>query len=191
MGMFGDDFDRRFAIVAETRRRWSLTEKRKIVAEACMPCANVSAVARRHGVKAALLYRWKKELGGEVATSGATTFVPVTIDEEPVADVPPAPPPPPVTISEPVFPQHDWPLEVRLANGRRILVGTDIDTRALKRIIVALEGCAADPFWRACVAGDGIHRHAQGISRTVTAGAGDVEERPVCRTFVRVSWQAW
>ncbi len=52
--MSGDDLDRRFDAVAETRRHWSLAEKRKIVAEACVPFANVSAVARRHGVKPAV-----------------------------------------------------------------------------------------------------------------------------------------
>lgn len=48
MGMSGDDSDRRFMIVAETRRRWSEIEKRAIVEEPSWSCTNVSAVARRH-----------------------------------------------------------------------------------------------------------------------------------------------
>lgn len=138
MGMSGDDFDRRFDVVAETRRRWSLAEKRKIVAEACVPCANVSAVARRHGVKPALLYRWKKELGPGVAKPDEPTFIPVTISAQPVPETPTSPPPspkpPPVEISE-----NNQTIEVRLANGRSVRVGPNIDAHALKRIINALD----------------------------------------------------
>jgi len=131
--MSGDDFDRRFDVVADARRRWSSAEKRKIVAEACVPHANVSAVARTHGVKPALLYRWKKELGGKVVQPDKPVFVPVTINEQPDCEAP-ATPPPPVTVAG-----HDEIIEVCLANGRSIRVGTDIDARALKRIVMALE----------------------------------------------------
>lgn len=133
MGMSGDDFDRRFDVVAETRRKWSIAEKRKIVAEACVPCANVSAVARRHGVKPALLYRWKKELGNDAAQPDTPTFVPVTIAAQPMSETT-APPPRPVEISG-----KDETIEVRLANGRSVCVDLDIDTNALKRIINALD----------------------------------------------------
>lgn len=47
MDMSGDGSDRAFTIVAETRRRWSEAEKRRIVEEASGSCTNVSAVARR------------------------------------------------------------------------------------------------------------------------------------------------
>ena len=60
--MSGDEFARRFEIVAETRRRWSREEKLAIVEEASGLSVNISAVARRHGIKPALLYRWRKEL---------------------------------------------------------------------------------------------------------------------------------
>ena len=77
MVMSGDDFERRFEIVADTRRRWSREEKLAIVKEASVPCTNISAVARRHGIKPALLYRWKKELSGNAAPA----LLPVTISE--------------------------------------------------------------------------------------------------------------
>ena len=53
--MSGDEFARRFEVVAETRRRWSLEEKLAIVEETSGPCVNVSAVARQHGIKPAPL----------------------------------------------------------------------------------------------------------------------------------------
>ncbi len=138
MGMSGDGFDRRFDFVAETRRKWSIAEKRKMVAEACVPCANVSAVARRHGVKPALLYRWKKELGPDVAKPDEASFVPVTIAARPVPEAPTIPPhlpqPPPVEISG-----SNETIDIRLANGRSVRVDLAIDTQALKRIINALD----------------------------------------------------
>lgn len=95
--------------------------------EVCEPCANVSAVARRHGVKPALLYRWKKQFGGAA----------------PPALVP-------VKISEPAEEETDcasttsWPRDciiwISLGNGRSVRLPVDIDGSALRRIVVALEG---------------------------------------------------
>ena len=48
--MSGDEFARRFEVVAETRRRWSREEKLAIVEEASGPCVNISAVARRQSI---------------------------------------------------------------------------------------------------------------------------------------------
>ena len=131
--MSGDNFDQRFDVVAETRRKWSLAEKRKIVAEACVPCANVSAVARRHGMQPALLYRWKKELGNDVAEPDTPTFVPVTVATQPMSETT-APSPRPVEISG-----KGETIDIRLANGRSARVDLSIDAHALKRIINALD----------------------------------------------------
>jgi len=46
----------------ERRRRFSDEEKRQIVAEAAMPGASVSAVARNHGIAPNLLFAWRKAL---------------------------------------------------------------------------------------------------------------------------------
>lgn len=128
--MSGDDFDRRFDLVAETRRRWSLAEKRKIVDEASGPCTNVSAVARRHGVKPALLYRWKKELAG--GSSQVPTLLPVTVtsvhsnddDEEPGPHV---------------QDNSAYMVEIELSNGRTLRVPQRINADILIRLMNALE----------------------------------------------------
>jgi len=110
MAMSGDDFERRFDVVADTRRRWSLAEKRRIVEEASAPCTNVSAVARRHGTKPALLYRWKKELAS--GTSEAATLLPVTMTPEPEAEDDHEP--------RAGLPASASPLvEIELSNGKR------------------------------------------------------------------------
>ncbi len=44
------------------RRKFNEADKRRIVEEAAQPGANLSAVARRYGVAARVLFRWKQEL---------------------------------------------------------------------------------------------------------------------------------
>jgi transposase len=51
------------------RRRWTTGEKLRIVAESVQSGETISAVARRHGVAANLLYRWRRLMteGGAIA----------------------------------------------------------------------------------------------------------------------------
>jgi transposase-like protein len=59
------------------RRAFDEADKRQIVEEATRPGASLSQVARRYGIAARLLFRWKQEL-----TIAATAFVSVEIAEE-------------------------------------------------------------------------------------------------------------
>ena len=127
---------RRTVTVLATRRDWSPSAKRRIVAEASEPGANVSAVARRHGVAPPLLYRWRKDaLVAQGATvSPAPAFLPVIIDRPaPASDVDARhhcamAPPSAASL-----------IEIVLSRGRIVRVGSDVDTAALTRIIAALE----------------------------------------------------
>ena len=56
------------------RRKFSEADKRRIVEEAVQPGASLSEVARRHGIAARVLFRWKQEL-----TQVAPLFVAVEI----------------------------------------------------------------------------------------------------------------
>jgi transposase-like protein len=128
--MSGDDFDRHFDVVAEPRRRWSLAEKRRIVEEARGACTNVSAVARRHGIKRALLYRWKKELAGDATAAPTLLSVALTSASDEDDEEGPGP----AASNGPVF-----MVEIELGNGRTIRVPPQIDVEALKRLINVLE----------------------------------------------------
>src|SRR5262245_42385230 len=44
----------------ERRRRWSLEEKERLLAECDQPGERVSAVARRHGVSPSMLFKWRR-----------------------------------------------------------------------------------------------------------------------------------
>lgn len=59
------------------RRAFSEEDKRRIVAEAAQLDASLSAVARRYGIAARVLFRWKQEL----ALATAPVFVAVQITD--------------------------------------------------------------------------------------------------------------
>ena len=112
------------------RRRWSAEEKRQILAEASEPGASVAVVARRHDMNANLLFTWRRAVAAAVpekAPAGrAVTFVPATITADPV---PAIPPPPPSAAGR---------MEIALAGGDRVTVGSDVDAAALARVIRVL-----------------------------------------------------
>ncbi|MFM6549537.1 MAG: transposase, partial [Microcystis panniformis] len=57
------------------RRRWSAGEKQRIVAEA-ETCGNVIATAKRYGIQAQQIYRWRERVGPE---DGASGFMPIAV----------------------------------------------------------------------------------------------------------------
>ena len=77
-GGLRDDRLRRIEVITghERRRRWSADEKAQITAESFAPGANISAVARRHGVSVGLLHYWRK-CARDAAGGTPLQFVPV------------------------------------------------------------------------------------------------------------------
>ena len=121
-------------VAARKRRSWSREQKTAIVAEIDVGGARLSEVARRHGVHANVLFRWRRALGsvvdappsdtGPTAAAPATRFVPVVL------------PPPSAPASMSPGPGM---IEIVLAGGRTVRVGADVDTGVLVRIVEALE----------------------------------------------------
>jgi transposase len=109
------------------RRIWSEDEKRRIVSETLVPGASVSIVARRHDINANMLFTWRRQLGSGrfIAAGDAVTFVPATIT------------PGPATAEAPASPAVGR-MEIVLAGGDRIIVGADVDTTALTRVMKVL-----------------------------------------------------
>ena len=78
----GDSYRRIEVITGQRRRRrWTAEEKARIVAESFEADANISEVARRHGVARGLLTVWRRQFAA-AARSKAASFVPVRIVEE-------------------------------------------------------------------------------------------------------------
>lgn len=77
---------RRIEVITGRRKRrdWSDEEKARIVCESAEPDANISAVARRHGVNRGLLNAWRREAGligqrAGKALGREPAFVPVNV----------------------------------------------------------------------------------------------------------------
>ena len=68
--MSGDEFARRFAVVAETRRRWSQEEKQAVVEEASGSCVNGTLDHTRGELQVLLLHtsRWTNSVGEDQPT---------------------------------------------------------------------------------------------------------------------------
>ena len=127
------------------RRRWTLAEKQRIVAESYSAPRLVSATARRNGLSASQLFTWRRQAQEgrlvEADADEATTFAPAIIS--------------PVTGSPPSFPGHleaaenslssprpvaaAGRIEIVLARGRRVIVDNGVDAAVLARVLAVLE----------------------------------------------------
>ena len=125
--MSGYSQDKSFAVVAETRRKWSAAERKQIIAET--EGASVSSVARKHGAAASLVFRWRREAGlaGKKSRGKpAAVFVPGAL--------------PALTHDAAVAGADRGMIEIELAGGRRLRVTGPVETEALRRVIAVLEG---------------------------------------------------
>lgn len=117
----------------ERRRRWSLDDKLRIVAETREPGASVRAVAARHDVYPNLLSTWRNlERCGRLGSTTPPRFVPIRL----VATAPSTAAMPPPTADR--FAADA--IEVTLPDGSRVRVGNDVSLPALRRVITALRG---------------------------------------------------
>jgi transposase len=73
----------------ERRRRWSASEKERLVAASLEPGAVVSALAREAGLHPSQLYKWRRQLSSRQRV--APDFAPVRIIAETAAPGLPAP----------------------------------------------------------------------------------------------------
>ena len=117
------------------RRNFSLSDKKRIVAETERPGTTLSAVARRHAIGARLLFRWKQEL----APPEPPTFLTVSLADgasfpEPVGASPSA------AAATLIVERARHEIEVELVGGRRVRFDRDTDPQAVRAMVAALEG---------------------------------------------------
>jgi transposase len=127
------------------RRRWTLEEKQRIVAESYDGRRLVSATARRNGLSASQLFTWRRlaREGRLVEADEVTTFAPAIISREPsTGSLPSLPecleaaensPSSPCPVAAP------GRIEIVLTCGRRVIVDTGVDAAALVRVLAVLE----------------------------------------------------
>lgn len=129
-------------ITTGARRRWTLAEKRRIIAESYS--GRVSATARRNGLSASQLFSWRRlEREGRLgAAAEAIRFAPAVVANDAAPSGPPslaeqvtAPEPPGSPICPRVAPGR---IEIVLRCGHRVLIDNGVDAAVLARILAIL-----------------------------------------------------
>ena len=126
----------------QRRRRWTAEEKARIVAESLEADANISDVARRHGLARGLLTIWRRQLsGGGGGHEPVQSFAAVKID--PAAAISNDAPrhssqPDAVAMALPAV-RSRGRIEIDIA-GARIRVESGVDQETLVMVLAAVRG---------------------------------------------------
>ena len=105
----------------ERRRRWSSTEKERLVAASLEPGASVSVLAREAGLHPSQLYKWRHQLCAR--QEAMPRFTPVQI----VGEAPSRRLPAPVGV-----------IEIELAGGTRLRITGAVDAATVSAAVGAL-----------------------------------------------------
>lgn len=139
----GDSYRRIEVITGQRRRRrWTAEEKARIVAESFEEGANISEVARRHGVVRGLLTAWRRQFASSARVK-ATGFVPVRINADgglgPAGEPGYLPASPRAVLAKALRPTEppDGAIEIEVS-GARIRVEPGVDPTTLSIVLSAL-----------------------------------------------------
>lgn len=113
------------------RRRWSRSEKEKLVAASLEPSASACEVARSAGLHVSQLFRWRKELCDRIPPQ-RPALLPVEIISAQATTAPEAPG------STPRKRRRPGVIDITLSGGRRVRVDRDVDVEALRRVLDVL-----------------------------------------------------
>jgi transposase len=132
-------------ISSGARRRWTLAEKQRIVAESYAAPRQVSATARRNGLSASQLFTWRRLAQDgrlEEADSG-TTFAPILVGDGSSRRSLPLPEQPegadPSLSSQAYVLAVPGRIEIVLMRGHRVIVDSGVDAALLARVLAVLE----------------------------------------------------
>lgn len=118
----------------ERRRRWSVEEKLRILAQSVALGSSVMLVCRMHGISSGQLYTWRRQF----RTGELTGFAPVMVTSPlgQLASISPDVDPVPTN------PEVDRPasgaIEVKLRSGVKLRITGAVDETALRRVLSAL-----------------------------------------------------
>ena len=136
--------DRVEIVTRSERRRWSLEQKREIVAESLGPVLTPTEVARKYAISSGQLYTWRRELLSvqtSIITRATPRFAEVETQPAPPEHVANQPAPteahPPCAFAAP--PRPDGLIELVMPSGVVVRMDAHVDSRALRRILGALE----------------------------------------------------
>ena len=117
----------------ERRRRWSIEEKLRILAQSVAPGSSVMLVCRMHGISSGQLYTWRRQFRTGELTGFAPLMVSPAVGELPAASAPTEP--------TSLIPEADQPagvIEVELRSGVKLRIIGAVDAAALRQVLSAL-----------------------------------------------------
>jgi Transposase len=121
----------------ERRRRWSVEEKLRIVAETEQPGFGIAEVARRYEISRGLLWNWRSQVRrGVLMPESPPVFLPVQAIRDPAngdgaGHVKPSP-------TKGTEQAPDGKIEITLPDGTSIKVGHDVGLVTLRRVMTVL-----------------------------------------------------
>jgi transposase len=128
---------------AERRRSWTAEQKREIVGESLGPELTPTEVARKHGISTGQLYTWRQQMvsvQGVIAGQRGPRFTAVELSPPSPEPTPPALAAPPASETAERSPgQPTGLIEILLPGGVSLRVDAQVDGRALRCVLQALE----------------------------------------------------
>ena len=121
----------------ERRRRWSLEEKLRIVAETEQPGSGIAEIARRYEISRSLLWNWRSQVRrGVLSPKPPPVFLPVRTISDPVTG----------NDAKHVIPaakagaeqMSGSKIEITLPDGTSVKVGHDVGLATLRRVMTVL-----------------------------------------------------
>lgn len=125
----------------DRRRSWTQEQKREIVAESLGPELTTADVARKHGISTGQLYTWRRQMVS-LCSAASTRPMPRFAAVE-LSAPPPTPDPTPMvprSAEPPSRSRLEGLIEIVLPGGVSLRVDAQVDGRALRRVLGALEG---------------------------------------------------
>ena len=132
----------------ERRRRWSIEEKREIVAESLGAGVRPSEIIHKHGITSGQLYAWRQQLtrrmdGPPTHPTAGFARVDVVAGERkvpapPVTDMPAVASKPPAPVPAVAMLRAKGLIEIVLPGGTSVRVDAHVDDRALRCVLDAL-----------------------------------------------------
>ena len=117
----------------ERRRRWSVDEKLRILAQSVAPGSSASLTCRMHGISSGQLYTWRRQF----RTGELTGFAPVLV-APPVDELPAATAPIDLVRSNGDADPAGGLIEVELRSGIKLRITGAVDAVMLRQVLSAL-----------------------------------------------------
>ena len=121
----------------ERRRRWSVEEKLRVVAETEEPGSGIAEIARRYEISRGLLWNWRSQVRrGVLRRDAPPVFLPVQPIREPAhgdgaGHIEPS-------SARGTEQAPDGKIEITLPDGTSIKVGHDVGLVTLRRVMTVL-----------------------------------------------------